>query len=149
MFEDIFLKIAGWRLNLGILLLLVLFDPILVNVDARGRGGDYPNLALGKESYMVRLQDHLPPASNGNDGNLATAARSTSRTIDAYWEVDLGQEYAVDRVRVIPDSGFEDRMTHTVVRLFDQEHTSVYSRHMDSVPRQIFEVRCGRPRRAR
>ncbi|MCK4858480.1 MAG: lamin tail domain-containing protein, partial [candidate division Zixibacteria bacterium] len=149
MLEHIFLKTTRQRLNLALLLLMVLFHPIPVNVDARGRGGDYPNLALGKESYMVRLQDNLPPASNGNDGNLATAVRSTSRTIDAYWEVDLGQEYAVDRIRVIPDSGFEDRMTHTVVRLFDQEHTSVYSRHMDSVPRQIFEVRCDGPRRAR
>ncbi len=130
-------------------LTLVFLGPIIVNVYARSRGDDYPNLALGKESYMVRLQDNLPPASNGNDGNLATAVRSTPRTIDAYWEVDLGQEYAVDRVRVIPDSGFEDRMTHTVVRLFDGEHTSVYSRHMDSIPRQIFDVWCGGPRRAR
>ena len=149
MFENIFLKITRRRLSLVVLLLPVLFDPVIVNVDARGRGGDYPNLALGKESYMVRLQDNLPPASNGNDGNLATAVRSTRRTIDAYWEVDLGQEYAVDRVRVIPDSGFEERMIHTVVRLFDQEHASVYSKHMDSVPRQIFEVRCDGPRRAR
>jgi hypothetical protein len=137
------------RLNLVFLLTLVFLDPIIVNVYARGRGGDYPNLALGKESYMVRLHDNLPPASNGNDGNLATAVRSTHRTIDAYWEVDLGREYAVDRVRVIPDSGFEDRTTHTVVRLFDGEHTSVYSRHLDSIPRQIFDVWCDGPRRAR
>jgi len=147
--ENIFLMINRQRLSAVFLLILVFLGPVIVNVHARGRGGDYPNLAAGKESYMVRLQDNLPPASNGNDGNLATAVRSTPRTIDAYWEVDLGQEYAVDRVRVIPDSGFEDRMTHTVVRLFDGEHTSVYSRHMDSVPRQIFDVWCGGPRRAR
>ena len=70
MLEHIFLNITRQRLNLVVLLLQVLFGPILVNVDARGRGGDYPNLALGKESYMVRLQDNLPLASNGNDGNL-------------------------------------------------------------------------------
>ena len=144
-----YLQIIRQKLNLVIPLLLVLFHPIIVNVHARGRGDNYPNLALGKEAYMVRLQDNLPPASNGNDGNLATAVRSTSRTIDAYWEVDLGQEYAVELVRIIPDNGFEDRMTHTVLRLFDQEHTSVYSRHMNSTLRSIFEIRCNGPRRAR
>ena len=85
------------------------------------------NLALGKDSYMVRLQDNLPPASYGNDDNFFTAVRSTSRTVDAYWEVDLEQAYALDSVLMVADDGFGDRMTHATVRLFDGHHESVFS----------------------
>ena len=76
-----FLQIVRQKLNLVLVLLLVFFHPGFLDADARGMGDDYPNLALDKDSYMVRLQDSLPPASNGNDGDRSTATRSTRRTI--------------------------------------------------------------------
>jgi len=109
----------------------------------------YDNQALGKESYMVRLTDALPPASNGNDGNLATIVRTTERTVDAYWEVDLEQDCAVYHVQVDAADGFGDRLTHATVRLFDEQHDSVFSRELDDLPPPIFYVDCGGPRRAR
>lgn len=106
------------------------------------------NLAVGKESYMVRLTDNLPPASNGNDGDLFTTVQTTTRTVDGYWEVDLGQEYAVYGVRVYAADGFGERMTHTTVRLFDAGHESVYSRELDDLAPPTFYVDCGGPHRA-
>lgn len=109
----------------------------------------YDNQALGKESYMVRLTDALPPASNGNDGDLATIVRTTERTVDGYWEVDLEQDYAVYHVQVDAADGFGGRMTHATVRLFDERHDSVFSRELDDLPPPIFYVDCSGPRRAR
>ena len=76
----------------------------------------YGNQALGKEAYMVRLTDNLPPAAHGNDNNLSTVVRTTERSVDGYWEVDLEQEYAVYNVQVDAADGFGDRMTHATVR---------------------------------
>ena len=53
------------------------------------------NYALGTESYMVRLTDTLPPPSYANDGNLSTVMETTDKTVDGYWETDLGQERAL------------------------------------------------------
>jgi len=98
------------------------------------------NLALEKDSYMVRLQDNLPPAAYGNDGNYATAVRSTSRTVDAYWEVDLEQAFALDSVLMVADDGFGDRMTHATIRLFDGNHDSVFSLELDDFKPPVFSV---------
>lgn len=98
------------------------------------------NVALGKEAYMVRLQDNLPPASYGNDDNFSTAVRSTSRTVDAYWEVDLDKAYALDSVVMVADDGFGDRMTHATVRLFDGNHESVFSFELDDFTPPVFDV---------
>jgi len=109
----------------------------------------YDNQALGKESYMVRLTDNLPPAAHGNDSNLSTVVRTTERSVDGYWEVDLEQEYAVYYVEVDSADGFGDRMTHATVRLYDENHDSVFSRELDDVKPPNFYVDCGGPRRAR
>lgn len=109
----------------------------------------FDNQAIGKESYMVRLTDNLPPASNGNDGNLSTIVLTTERTVDGYWEVDLEQEYAIYHVQVDAADGFGDRMTHATVRLFDNDHESVYSRELDDLGTPVFYVDCRGPRRAR
>ena len=98
------------------------------------------NLALGKDAYMVRLQENLPPASYGNDDNFSTAVRSTSRTVDAYWEVDLDQAYALESVLMVADDGFGDRMTHATVRLFDDNHDSVFSIELDDFTPPVFDV---------
>jgi len=107
------------------------------------------NLAIDKEPYMVRLTDNLPPASNGNDGDLSTTVLTTTRTVDGYWEVDLEQEYAVYGVRVYAADGFGERMTHATVRLFDGRHESVYSQELDDFVPPVFYVDCGGPYRAR
>jgi hypothetical protein len=53
------------------------------------------NLASLKTSYMVRLDNSVPAAANANDDNISTQTKTTSATVDAYWEVDLGATYAV------------------------------------------------------
>ena len=106
------------------------------------------NLALNKASYMVRLIDNLPPASNGNDGQYNTHTESTNRTVDAYWETDLGKEQALSLVRIVPEDGFERRMTHATVRLFNEAHDSVYSLHLQDTS-NIFDVALPGPVRAR
>ncbi len=109
----------------------------------------YDNQAPGKESYMVRLTDSLPPAAYGNDNNLSTIVLTTERSVDGYWEVDLEQEYAVYHVQVDAADGFGDRMTHATVRLFDENHDSVFSQLLDDIKPPVFYVNCGGPRRAR
>jgi hypothetical protein len=109
----------------------------------------YDNQALGKEAYMVRLTDKLPPAAHGNDNNLSTVVRTTERSVDGYWEVDLEQEYAVYNVQVDAADGFGDRMTHATVRLYDENHDSVFSQELDDIKPPVFYVDCGGPRRAR
>jgi hypothetical protein len=52
----------------------------------------YDNQALGKEAYMVRLTDKLPPAAHGNDNNLSTVVRTTERYLFGYWVVDQEKE---------------------------------------------------------
>ncbi len=116
------------------------------------RGGDSSpedSLALGKDAYMVRLTDSLSPASYGNDGDLTTVVKTTTRTVDGYWEVDLAQVYAVNQIMVLPASGLEDQMTHATVRLFDEAHKSIFSKGLDNVPSASFFVDCKGPRRAR
>ena len=51
--------------------------------------------------------------------------------MDAYWEVDLGETFALSSVRAIPATGFDARLTHATVRAFDAEHESVFSRELD------------------
>jgi len=88
------------------------------------------NLAVNKHSYMVRYLDSVSPASRANDGNYATESKTTDRTVDGYWEVDLGTSYALDRVRSVAAYGFAGRLAHATVRLFDENHESVWSRHL-------------------
>lgn len=89
-----------------------------------------PNLALGRDCYMVRYQDNLPPASNANDGNYATGIETTDKSVDAYWEVDLGMPNALYSVRAVAAQGFAARLSHATVRLFDANHDSVFSQHL-------------------
>lgn len=89
-----------------------------------------PNLALGREAYMVRYQDNLPPASNANDGDYATETKTTDASVDAYWEVDLGRPCALYGVRAVAAQGFTARLSHATIRLFDADHDSVFSQHL-------------------
>ena len=63
------------------------------------------NVALGATSYMVRLAESATLAEYGNDGNLATEAVTTDRTVDGYWEVDLGEPYAIYGIQSIAADG--------------------------------------------
>ena len=93
------------------------------------------NYAIGAESYMMRFTNSLPPTENGNDGNYNTHTESTRRAVGSFFEVDLGEERALYRVRVVPADGFQSRMTHTTVRIYDGNHNSIFSKHLrDSAP---------------
>ncbi|MCF7972261.1 MAG: lamin tail domain-containing protein [Phycisphaerae bacterium] len=122
---------------------------LLFTAEVQAQANQPVNMALGKDAYMVRLQDNLPPASYGNDGNYATAVRTTDKTVDAYWEVDLGQAYALYSVMVMADDGFGDRMTHATVRLYDGDHESVFSIELDDFQPPVFTVHLPDPVTAR
>ena len=133
----------------ALFLILASAGVLISHVEVQAQETQPVNVALGKESYMVRLQDNLPPASYGNDGNYSTAIRSTSRTVDAYWEVDLEQAYALTSVMMMADNGFGDRMTHATVRLFDDNHDSIFSVELDNYEPPVFTVRFSGPLNAR
>ncbi|PYI89437.1 MAG: hypothetical protein DME26_01290 [Verrucomicrobia bacterium] len=92
------------------------------------------NLASFKTSYMVRLSSSLAPATNANDDNTSTEAKTTAQTVDGYWEVDLGDTYALYGVRTIGASGIESRLTNATVRLYDAAHDSVYAKRLSGKP---------------
>jgi hypothetical protein len=83
------------------------------------------NLATSKRCYMLRLHDGLEPATNVNDGDMNTEAVTTTQTVDGYWEVDLGETYALYGVRAVSAVDVGDRLTNTICRLFDENHDSV------------------------
>jgi hypothetical protein len=88
------------------------------------------NLASLKPSYMVRLTDSIPSASKANDNDISTETRTTTQTVDGYWEVDLGGTYALFGVRTIGASDIGSRMTNTTLRLFDEAHNSVFGQKL-------------------
>lgn len=106
------------------------------------------NLASFKPSWMLRLDDSVPPASRANDNNPATETKTTERTVDGYWEVDLGDTYALYGVRAIAARGIGSRLTNTIVRLFDATHESVHAQPVTGAP-DVFEVDLNGPRFAR
>ena len=61
------------------------------------------NLASFKPSYMLRLASTQAGATNANDDNYSTEAKTTTQTVDGYWETDLGSTYAIYSVRSIAD----------------------------------------------
>lgn len=89
------------------------------------------NLALDAEAYMMRFNEGLPPTANGNDGNYSTHTETTNRAVGSFWETDLGEEKALYQVRVIAANGFQRRLTHTTVRVYDGDHNSVFSQHLN------------------
>ncbi len=97
------------------------------------------NYAVGAESYMMRFNDSLPPTEYGNDGNYDTHTESTPRAVGSYFEVDLGEERALYQVRVFPADGFQSRMTHTTVRIYDDNHDSIFSEHLGGTD-PVFDV---------
>ncbi len=99
------------------------------------------NYALNTPSYMVRLQDALPPASYANDGNTTTIMQTTDKTVDAYWETDLGAERALHHVRVTGVEGSLEqyRLSRATLRLFDEDHNTVFSQRL-SGSSPVFDV---------
>ncbi len=102
-----------------------------------------PPLAVGKDSFMVRLTDAVLPASNANDWSMTTSTATTTATVDGYWEVDLGELYALTGVRVYEKDGMNARLKHATVRLFDEKHESVYSRHLSLSDLPLFSIDFG------
>lgn len=90
------------------------------------------NYALNTPAYMVRLLDSLPSPALANDGNYATHTETTTQTTDGYWETDLGTARALYAVRVVAyDSGADQaRLTHATLRLFDENHKSIFTKHL-------------------
>lgn len=102
------------------------------------------NLASFRRSTMLRLTDALPPASRANDDAASTEARTTERTVDGYWEVDLGGTFALHGVRTIAASGIGARLANATVRLFDERHDSVFARRISGRP-DTFDTDFGGP----
>jgi hypothetical protein len=97
------------------------------------------NLASFKTSYMLRLEDSTPAASNANDDHYSTETKTTPRTVDGYWEVDLGNTFALYGIRAIAAGDIGYRLTNTTVRLFDAAHESVHAQKVTGKP-DAFDV---------
>jgi len=97
------------------------------------------NLASFKRSYMVRLDETVSPAGNANDDNYSTQTSTTLRTVDGYWEVDLGATYALYGIRAIAASGIGYRLTNATVRIYNQAHESVHAQRVTGSP-DAFDV---------
>ncbi len=108
----------------------------------------FANLASFKHSYMLRLNETVRPAGNANDDDMSTETKTTSRTVDAYWEVDLGETHALYGVRLVAASDIGGRLTNTVVRLFDADHRSVHVQPVTGQP-PVFDVDLNGPHLAR
>jgi hypothetical protein len=108
------------------------------------------NFALGTPSYMVRLVDSLPSPSLANDGNHATFTETTTQTTDGYWETDLGQVRSLYSIRAVAfnSTDHQQRLTHATVRLFDENHNSVFSQHLGGTS-AIFDIALPGPVSAR
>ncbi|MCL4177641.1 MAG: lamin tail domain-containing protein [Verrucomicrobia bacterium] len=98
-----------------------------------------PNLASFQSSYMLRLDESVPAASNANDDNYVTETKTTVRTVDGYWEVDLGATHALYGLRIIAASGIGYRLTNAFVRLYNEAHDSVHARKITGRP-DVFDV---------
>ena len=92
------------------------------------------NLASFKTAYMLRLSATLAGATNANDDNYSTEAKTTTQTVDGYWETDLGATYALYGVRSIAASGISYKLTNTTCRLFDEGHNSVFAKKVAGSP---------------
>lgn len=108
------------------------------------------NYALNTTAYMVRLNDALAAASLANDGNYATSAETTTQSTDGWWETDLGTTQALYSVRCIPFDATtnQQRLSHATVRLYDENHESVYSQHLRGTD-AVFNVALPGPIKAR
>ena len=102
------------------------------------------NLASFRRSTMLRLEDSLPPAARANDDKASTETKTTERTVDGYWEVDLGNTHALYGLRTIAANGIGSRLTNTTVRLFDAGHESVFSQRISGRP-NTFDTDFGGP----
>ena len=92
------------------------------------------NLASFKPSYMVRLTTNVPPAANANDDNFSTETKTTTATVDGYWETDLGATYALYGVRSIAAIGIGTKLTNCTVHLYNDAHESVFAERITGVP---------------
>jgi hypothetical protein len=92
------------------------------------------NLASFKPSCMLRLDESVPVATNANDDNYSTETKTTQRTVDGYWEVDLGATYALYSLRAIAASGIGYRLTNATIRLYDDAHDTVHWQRVTGTP---------------
>jgi hypothetical protein len=88
---------------------------------------------------MVRLTTSVPAATNANDDNISTETKTTTQTVDGYWEADLGATCALYGLRAIAASGIGSRLTNTFVRLFDGAHDSVFAQRLSGTP-DVFDA---------
>jgi hypothetical protein len=84
------------------------------------------NLGAGKPAYMTRDSDVMPPDSNVNDDNYATVGGTSGlNTHDFYWEMNLGQPYALYSVRVVAASGMQPNLTNATLTVLDGNYDPV------------------------
>ena len=103
------------------------------------------NLALNRPAYMVRLQDSLPPPENINDGDRATESRTTTATVDGYFEIDLEDTYAIYSLRAIAATCCSVGISYTRLRLFDENHDSVYWQEVGNSDTDLYDMVLDQP----
>ncbi len=112
-------------------------------------GGE--NVALEGVAKQIST-DYRGPARLAIDGNTdghyqrAKSTTHTARGDDPWWEVDLQQTRAIDRVRVwnrTDNDGVKRRLRRFRVELLDEARTVVFGEHFEGVPDPDVELSPG------
>ncbi len=105
------------------------------------------NIALRKKARQSSNFDTLLVAERAVDGNTVGNDRGnpyahTWGDSNPWWEVDLGNEQAIDRIVVWNrnDAGVESRMNHSRVRVLDRSRKVVFEQVVDKAPHPSSEI---------
>lgn len=99
------------------------------------------NLGAGKPAYMTRDSDTLPPNSNVNDDNYATTGGTTGvNTHDFFWEMNLGQPFALYGVRVAVAGGQQPNLTNASLIVLDGNYNPVYFKPLSNALSEVYDT---------
>src|SRR5581483_9928041 len=99
------------------------------------------NLGAGKPAYMTRDSDTMPPNSNVNDDNYATiGGTGTVNTHDFFWEMNLGQPYALYNVRIVTANGERPNLTNATLTIMDGNYNPIYMLPLSNAVSEICDV---------
>ncbi|ANE45237.1 hypothetical protein SY83_01605 [Paenibacillus swuensis] len=74
----------------------------------------YTNVALGKPVTASGVLEGAYAAENGNDGNSSPMV--TNWDGNAYWQVDLGREYSIAKLQLVPRDGIDwERRNYSIL----------------------------------
>ena len=90
---------------------------------------DGTNVALNKPASQNNFYNGGFPTQNGVDGDRSTHTKSQYWAEDDWWQVDLEEEFAIDRIVVV--AGPERLNSNTYMQLLDSSEAVVYETFID------------------